>query len=118
MVKRCGQQGEGSACPDPNRKRMTHYPAYKVAAAHVAPVFLDTERSVEKACSVIGEAAEHGARLIAFPEAFLPGFPIWAALVAPIRTHELFKKLAASAIEINGPELAAIRKTAREKGVF
>jgi aliphatic nitrilase len=97
---------------------MIQYPAYKVAAAHVAPVFLDTERSVEKACSVIGEAAEHGARLIAFPEAFLPGFPIWAALVAPIRTHELFKKLAASAIEINGPELAAIRKTAREKGVF
>jgi hypothetical protein len=28
---------------------MTRYPAYKVAAAHVAPVFLDTDRSVEKA---------------------------------------------------------------------
>jgi len=97
---------------------MIHYPAYKVAAAHVAPVFLDTDRSVDKACSIIEEAAGNGARLIAFPEAFLPGFPVWAALEAPIRTHELFKKLAASAIEIGGPELARIRRKAREKGVF
>jgi hypothetical protein len=44
---------------------MIHYPAYKVAVAHVAPVFLDTDRSVDKACSVIEEAADHGARLIA-----------------------------------------------------
>jgi aliphatic nitrilase len=97
---------------------MIRYPAYTVAAAHVAPVFLDTDRSVEKACSVIDEAAGHGARLIAFPEAFLPGFPVWAALEAPIRTHELFKKLAASAVAVDGPELARIRQTARRKGVF
>src|SRR6516165_9835411 len=97
---------------------MTHYPAYRVAAAHVAPVFLDTERSVEKACSVIEEAAGHGARLIAFPEAFLPGFPVWAALEAPIRTHQLFKKLAASAVVIDGPELERIRQTARRKEIF
>src|SRR6516164_7126289 len=97
---------------------MIRYPAYKVAAAHVAPVFLDTDRSVEKACSVIEEAANLGAQLIAFPEAFLPGFPVWAALEAPIRTHELFKKLASSAIAINGPELARLRQTARRKGIF
>jgi aliphatic nitrilase len=97
---------------------MIHYPAYKVAAAHVAPVFLDTDRSVDKACSVIAEAAAHGARLIAFPEAFLPGFPVWAALAAPIRTHDLFKRLAASAVPIDGPELARVREAARQKQVF
>jgi aliphatic nitrilase len=97
---------------------MIGYPAYKVAAAHVAPVFLDTDRSVEKACTVIEEAAWHGARLIAFPEAFLPGFPVWAALEAPIRTHELFKRLAASAARIDGPELARLRQAARRNAVF
>ena len=97
---------------------MIEYPAYKVAAAHVAPVFLDTERSVEKACSVIEEAARNGARLIAFPEAFLPGFPVWAALEAPIRTHEFFKRLAASAVRIDGPELGRIRQAARRHGAF
>ena len=97
---------------------MIPYPAYKVAAARVAPRFLDTDRSVAKACAVIEEAAAHGARLIAFPEAFLPGFPVWAALEAPIRTHELFKALAASAVAIDGPELARLRATARRKGIF
>jgi aliphatic nitrilase len=97
---------------------MIHYPAYKVAAAHVAPVFLDTDRSVDKACSVIEEAAGNGARLIAFPEVFVPGFPVWAGVEAPIRTHELFKRLAASAIEIDGPDMARIRQTARRKGIF
>jgi aliphatic nitrilase len=89
-----------------------------VAAAHVAPVFLDTERTIDKACSIIGEAAGHGAKLIAFPESFVPGFPIWAALEAPIRTHELFKRLAASAIRVDGPELARIREVAKQKRVF
>src|SRR6516164_786477 len=97
---------------------MIRYPAYKVAAAHVAPVFLDTDRSVKKACSVIEEAAGNGARLIAFPEAFLPGFPVWAALDAPIRTHELLKRLAASALVIDGPELVRVRQTARRNGIF
>ena len=97
---------------------MIHYPAYKVAVAHVAPVFLDTERSVAKACSVIEEAAGHGARLIAFPETFLPGFPVWAGVAAPIRTHDLFKKYAASALAVDGPELARVRQTARAKEMF
>jgi aliphatic nitrilase len=96
---------------------MTRYPAYKVAAAHVAPVFLDTDGSVEKACSVIKEAAGHGARLVAFPEVFLPGFPVWAGIEAPIRTHELFKRLAASALRLDGPELARVRAAARREGV-
>jgi aliphatic nitrilase len=97
---------------------MIRYPAYKVAAAHVAPVFLDVGRTVDKACSVIAEAARNGGRLVAFPEAFLPGFPVWAALEAPVRTHALFQRLAASAVAIDGPELECIRQTARRHGLI
>ena len=97
---------------------MSFYPRYKVAAAHVAPVFHDTERCVIKACAVIAEAAAHGASLVVFPEGFIPGFPIWSGVVAPIRTHDHFKELAAAAIEIDGPELARIRAAAKKCGVF
>jgi aliphatic nitrilase len=97
---------------------MIHYPAYKVAAAHVAPVFLEADLTVDKACAIIEEAANHGARLIAFPEAFVPGYPVWAALEAPIRTHELFKKLAASALAIDGPEILRIRQTAKRRQIM
>ncbi|MBV9532841.1 MAG: carbon-nitrogen hydrolase family protein [Bradyrhizobium sp.] len=85
----------------------------KVAAAHVAPVYLDTERTVDKACSLIAEAARSGAQLIAFPETFIPAFPIWTAIAAPILTHDLFKALAASAIAVDGPEMLRIRQAAR-----
>ncbi|WP_119273595.1 carbon-nitrogen hydrolase family protein [Taklimakanibacter deserti] len=97
---------------------MISYPSYKVAAAHVAPIFHDTDRSVLKACATISEAAAHGASLIVFPEGFIPGFPIWSGVVAPIRTHDHFKELAAAAIEIDGPELDRIRSAARKCGVF
>ena len=60
------------------------YAAYKVAAAHVAPVFLDTEKTVAKACSLVEEAARNGAALIAFPETYVPAFPLWSAVAAPI----------------------------------
>jgi nitrilase len=94
-----------------------HYPKLKVAAAHVAPVFLDTERTVDKACSLIAEAAQAGAQLIVFPEAFVPAFPIWTAIAAPILTHELFKSLASCAIEITGPEIARLRDAARRNEI-
>ena len=97
---------------------MKTYPAYKVAAAHVAPVFLDLEATVQKACSLIGEAARNGARLIAFPETYIPAFPVWSALRAPIHNHDLFKRLAAASIRVPGPEVAAICAAARDGGIF
>ena len=97
---------------------MNTYPAYKVAAAHVAPVFLDLEATVQKACSLIGEAARNGARLIAFPETYIPAFPVWSALRAPIHNHDLFKRLAAASIRVPGPEVAAICAAARDGGIF
>lgn len=80
---------------------MTNHQKVKVAAAHVAPVFLDAARSVDKACSLIVEAAGAGAGLIAFPESFIPAFPVWAALQAPIHGHDLFRALAANALRID-----------------
>jgi len=53
------------------------YPTVRVAAVQAAPVFLDRGDTVEKACRLIGEAAAGGARVIAFPEGFIPSHPIW-----------------------------------------
>ena len=85
---------------------------------HVAPVFLDTARTIDKACSLIQEAAAAGASLMAFPEAYVPAFPIWSALRAPIHNHEWFCRLADQSVSVSGPEIRRVAAAARRHGVF
>ena len=47
----------------------------KIAAAQLAPVFLNKEKTIEKACKAILEAGSNGAKLIVFPEAYISGYP-------------------------------------------
>ena len=89
-----------------------------VAAAHVAPVYLDTRATVEKTCAYIQKAADAGVQLIAFPESFVPGFPLWPALSAPIYNHEFFKRFAAASVHVPGPEVLKICSAARDVGVM
>ena len=96
---------------------MTSYPRFKACAAHVAPVFLDARASVQKACALIAEAAKSGAQLIAFPESFVPGFPVWAAVQAPIHNHDFFTRFAAESIEVPGPEVQQLCESAREHDI-
>lgn len=93
------------------------YPQFKAAACHAASVFLDAAKTTEKACGLIAEAARNGASLVVFPESFIPGFPVWAALQAPIQSHGFFTALAAEALRLDGPEIAKLRAAARAHGV-
>ncbi len=97
---------------------MGHNVEYKAAIAHVSPVFLNTAATVSKACSIIEEAARNGAQLVVFPEAYIPAFPLWSALQAPIYNHDFFVRLAHEAIRVPGPELERISRVARTAGVF
>lgn len=97
---------------------MTKYPAYKVAVAHVAPALLDLHATVGKACNLIEEGARNGAQLIAFPESYIPAFPVWSSLRAPIYNHDFFRQLAANSMRCPGQELAQIAATARRHGIF
>lgn len=93
-------------------------PRVKVAAAHAAPIYMNAPATVEKALSLIGEAAANGAELVVFPESFVPGFPVWAALWAPIYNHERFARMVANSILVDGPEMASICAAAKRHGVF
>lgn len=93
------------------------YPRFKAAACHAAPVFLDAARSIVKACDLIAEAARNGARLVAFPESFVPGFPVWLAVQAPIHNHRFFAALAAEALTLDHPLMGKLRDAARKHGV-
>jgi predicted amidohydrolase len=63
---------------------------FTVAAVHAASEFLDLDASVEKACRRIEEAGAAGARLVVFPESFLPGYPFWIWSHTPAQSAPLF----------------------------
>ena len=92
---------------------MTEYPRYRAAAVQAAPVFLDTEATVAKACRLIAEAAGAGARLIVFPEVFVPGYPYWNWTMTPVQGSPWFERLYRASIDIPGPEVAALAEAAR-----
>lgn len=50
---------------------------YTVGVVQAAPAYLDLAGSVDKAVHLIAQAAQAGARLLAFPELWLPGYPWW-----------------------------------------
>lgn len=92
---------------------MLDLPRSKVAAVQTAPVFLNTAATVDKACALIAEAACNGARLVAFPEVFVAGYPYWSWLMTPIEGGIWFERLCRAAITIPGPEVERLCAAAR-----
>jgi aliphatic nitrilase len=96
------------------------YPPVRVAAVQAASVFLDREGSTEKACRLIGEAGAQGARVIGFPEGFIPAHPVWfhhhaaSGGIANKLSVELFK----NSVEVPGPETEALCAAARDANAY
>ncbi|CAC9885055.1 unnamed protein product [Aureobasidium pullulans] len=50
-------------------------PTVRVAVVQAEPVWFDLQGAVKKAITIIDDAAARGARLVAFPEVWIPGYP-------------------------------------------
>ena len=96
---------------------MQTLPRFKAAAVQTSPVFLDTAKTIGKACALIAEAARNGAEIVAFPEVFVPGYPYWNWITDPITGSAWFEKLARAAILVPGPEVDALRRAARDSRI-
>lgn len=89
---------------------------FKVAAVQATPVFLNREATVEKACDLIAQAGQEGARLIVFPEAFIPAYPDWVWAVPSGdegMLNELYADLLANAVSIPGEATEQLCRAAR-----
>jgi predicted amidohydrolase len=54
------------------------------AAAQAAPVFLDREATISRLAEWVAKARDAGADLVVFGESFVPAFPLWNMLYAPV----------------------------------
>ncbi|WP_416974817.1 nitrilase-related carbon-nitrogen hydrolase [Streptomyces sp. 4F14] len=93
-----------------------------VAVVQAAAPLFDTPTAVARAGELIREAAvRHGAEVVVLPEAFLGGYPkgLDFGMTVGSRTpagRDLFRRYHASAIEIPGPEVAALATVVGELG--
>jgi predicted amidohydrolase len=94
-----------------------------VAAVQASPVYLDHDASLTRLDEWARRAAQDGARVIAFGETWIPGYPAWldsspdAALWGHPGGKALFSRLAENAVEVPGPATQALGSLARELGV-
>lgn len=97
----------------------TQTSVFRAAAVQAAPVFLDLPGTIDKTCALIREAAQNGARLIGFPESFIPGFPAWIFKTGPMGPGaELYARLYKNAIEMSGREISVLSRAAREAKIY
>jgi len=94
---------------------------YKAAAIQASPIFLDKAATVDKACHLIEKAASQEAALVVFPEAWVPGYPVWTNAVSrwnysPVK--KVYGRLYKNAVDIPGPVTGRLGEAARKAGVF
>ncbi len=93
----------------------------RIAAAQITPYFLDIEKTIEKACNAIVEAGEKGAKIIVFPEAFVPGYPDWIWLIPNSKgaiLNELYTELVENSISVPDKYTDQLCRAAKEANIF
>ena len=95
---------------------------FTVAAVQAAPVFMDREATVEKACALIAEAGKAGAKVIVLPEGFVPGYPDWVWVLQPGRDNRLHRQmygeLLQQSVDIPGPITDRLGRAARSAKAY
>ena len=96
--------------------------SFRAAVVQAGSVPFDSKRCVEKACSLMADAAGQGAKLVVFPEAFVSAYPKGLDFGARVglRTPEGrddFRRYFESAIEVPGPATETLGAAARENHV-
>jgi aliphatic nitrilase len=84
----------------------------KAAAVQAAPVFLNLNASIDKAEKIVAEAAANGAKLVAFPETWLPGYPWFIWLGAPAEGMRFIPSYHENSMELHSPEMKRLQKIA------
>ncbi|MEM8798815.1 MAG: carbon-nitrogen hydrolase family protein [Pseudomonadota bacterium] len=95
-----------------------------IALVQHPPVFLNLRASVARAVELIADAARKGARVVSFPECWLPGYPVWvdfaprAAIWDEVGAKQLYRHLAKNAVVLGDEHLALIQQAADHHEVF
>lgn len=89
---------------------------FTLAAVQAAPVYLDREASIDKACRLIAEAGDKGADLAVFGETWVSGYASFAAWPNHPLFGQLLRRFVLNAVEVPSPATDALCRAARRAG--
>lgn len=97
--------------------------SHKVAVVQASPVVFDRERTLEKLSAMAREAAQQGAQLVLFPEAFVSAYPrgLDFGAVVGSRTdsgREDSRRYWESSVDVPGPAVDHLARTARSNNIY
>lgn len=78
-------------------------------------MWLDLEKTVQKTITIIKEAAQAGAKIVAFPECWIPGYPAWI-WSRPV-DFDLGVKYVQNCLKVDGEEMKRIQAAAAENQI-
>src|ERR1041385_8986379 len=94
---------------------------HTVAVVQHPSVALHRDRTLKRGIALMEEAAQHGAKLIAFPETWVPGYPEWLWRLRPgddyDLTGEIHVRLLANAVDLAAGGLRPLQDAAAQLGV-
>ncbi len=93
----------------------------KIAIVQQAPVFLNKHKTIEKACELVKQVADEGAKLVLFPEAFIPGYPTWIWRLRPGKDasicNDAHALLFENSVDLQSDDLKPLLKMAKSCSV-
>ena len=94
-----------------------------VAVVQAAPVLFNRQATIEKTCDLINQAAQQGARLVLFPEAFVPAYPrglTFGTVVGSrnLEGRKIWQTYWENAMEIPGPATEQLSEAARKAKIY
>src|SRR5262249_51449873 len=104
-------------------KRSKNGRTVRAAVVQGKASYLDLEKSLRRIAALCADAAGRGARLIAFGETWLPGYPAWidfcsdAALWDHKPVKEVFRRLRQNSVVVGGPAMLQLGAIARKHRV-
>ncbi|MBM7244434.1 carbon-nitrogen hydrolase family protein [Rhodococcus fascians] len=90
----------------------------RAAAVQAEPRWLDIEQGVDQVVDFIGQAAAGGARIVSFPEVFIPGYPWWIWLDAPAWGMQFVSRYIQNSMTRDGEHMTRIAQAAAANSIF
>ena len=89
----------------------------RVAAVQIAPDLENASGTLERVLAALAEAAAKGAKLVTFPETFIPWYPYFSFVHPPVLTGAEHVRLYEHAVVVPGPVTEAVAQAARRHNV-